>query len=271
MMISVHIFHTGSVRVDRAIPYKEKNPLAVTGWFRGEEKKVILPVSCYLIEHPKGKILIDTGWDSKYIHEKPHRFGGLLNGISTPVIKEGESVDYKLSEYNLRAQDLDYVFFSHMDFDHTSGLRLVRDAKRIMAAREELEDSEKYFFRYVKTNWNFTNVAPFEYENTGIGPVGKSYDVFGDGSVVLVNTPGHTYGMFSAVISGGGKYVVLAGDSVYTQRSIKEKLSPGFTVNAKLAEKSLEWICRCAADKSCLLIAANHDPEVEEQTIELTD
>ena len=121
-MIKVHIFHTGSVRVDQAIPYKEKNPLAVTGLFCGEEKKVILPVSCYLIEHPKGKILIDTGWDSKYVYEKPHRFGGLLNGISTPVIKEGESVDDKLSEHNLRAQDLDYIFFSNMDFDHTSGL-----------------------------------------------------------------------------------------------------------------------------------------------------
>ena len=270
-MIKVHIFHTGSVRVDQAIPYKEKNPLAVTGLFRGEEKKVILPVSCYLIEHPKGKILIDTGWDSKYVYEKPHRFGGLLNGISTPVIEEGESVDDKLSEHNLRAQDLDYVFFSHMDFDHTSGLCLVREAKRIMAAREELEDSRKYFFRYVKTNWNFANVEPFEYENTGIGPVGRSYDVFGDGSVVLVNTPGHTHGMFSAVVSGGGKYVVLAGDSVYTQRSIREKLIPGFTVNAKLAEKSLEWVCQCAADENCLLAAANHDPEVEEQTIELTD
>ena len=74
-MIKVHIFLSVSVRVDQAIPYKEKNPLAVTGLFRGEEKKVILHVSCYLIEHPKGKILIDTGWDSKYVYEKPHRFG----------------------------------------------------------------------------------------------------------------------------------------------------------------------------------------------------
>ena len=52
-MIRRHISHTGSVRVDRAIPYKEPNPLAVTGLFRSEDKKVLLPVSCYLIEHPK--------------------------------------------------------------------------------------------------------------------------------------------------------------------------------------------------------------------------
>ena len=45
-----------------------------------------------------------------------------------------------------------------MDFDHTSGLRLVKDSRRIMAAQEEIDDSRKYFFRYVKTNWNFAHV-----------------------------------------------------------------------------------------------------------------
>ena len=268
-MIKIHIFHTGSVRVDRAIPYKEPNPLAVTGLFRGEDKRVLLPVSCYLIEHPKGKILIDTGWDSKYVKEKPHRFFGLLDSISTPIIKQGESVDSHLARLGLCASDLDCIFFSNMDFDHTSGLRLVQGAKRIVAAQEEITDSEKYFFRYVKPNWRFAKIEPFSYENTGIGPVGKSYDVFGDGSVVLVNTPGHTHGLFSAVISKGEQYVVLAGDSIYTQSSITEKRLPGFTVDKKLAQKSLAWICQCAADQNCLLVAANHDPAVAEQTIEL--
>lgn len=268
-MIKVHIFHTGAVKVDQAIPYKERNPLAVTGFFRPEEKKLVLPVSCYLIQHPKGNLLIDTGWDGKYVSERPRRFFGLLDGISTPIIKDGESVDHRLAELGLSPEDIDCILFSHMDFDHTSGLRLVRDAKRIMAAKEEIADSKKYFFRYVKANWSFAKVEPFEYEDTGIGPVGRSHDVFRDGSVVLVNTPGHTHGLFSAVIHNGGKYVVLAGDSAYTQKSVREKIIPGFTVDKKLAEKSLEWICRCAKDENCLLVAANHDPAIREQTIEL--
>ena len=49
-MIKIHIFHTGAVKVDQAIPYKERNPLAVTGFFRSQDKKLILPVSCYLIQ-----------------------------------------------------------------------------------------------------------------------------------------------------------------------------------------------------------------------------
>lgn len=265
-MIKVHIFHTGSVIVDQAIPHREKNPIAVTGFLRSKKNKVKLPVSCYLIEHPKGKILIDTGWDSKYAHEKPNVF---LNSISKPVIKQGESVDYKLKELGIAPADIDYIFLSHMDFDHTSGLRLVKDAKHIMAAKEEIADSRKYFFRYVKSTWSFTNIEPFEYSTTGIGPAGKSYDVFGDGSILLINTPGHSHGLFSVQVSAGSQYVILAGDTAYTQKSIKEKQIPGFTVNTELARKSLEWICQCANDKNCLLVAANHDPTIKEQMIEL--
>lgn len=265
-MIKIHIFHTGSVIVDQAIPHREKNPLAVTGFLRSKNKKLELPVSCYLIEHPKGNILIDTGWDSKYAFERPNVF---LNSISRPVIQTGESVDCKLEQLGVSPPEIDYLFFSHMDFDHTSGLRLVKDARRILASKEEIADSKKYFFRYVKSTWDFTSIEPFEYEQTGIGPVGKAYDVFRDGSVILVNTPGHSHGLFSAKISGRDNYVILAGDTVYTQKSLQEKILPGFTVDTELARKSLEWICDCAADPRCLLVAANHDPTIREQMIEV--
>jgi glyoxylase-like metal-dependent hydrolase (beta-lactamase superfamily II) len=270
-MMRVHIFHTGKVTVDRAIPYHESNPLAVTGLFRGKDKKLTLPVSCYLIEHPKGKILIDTGWDTKYAHERPHRFFGLLDSISTPLIGETDGVDSKLQVLQIRPQKIDCVYFSHMDFDHTSGIPLVEGAKRFSTAREELSDANRYFFRYVKASWQSVNIEPFEYENSGVGPVGKSYDVFDDGSVRLVNTPGHSHGHFSVKVTGiDGRYVILAGDSVYTQRSIQEHIIPGFTVDTALAKKSVEWICDCAADENCILVAPNHDPETEEQTLELT-
>ena len=189
--------------------------------------------------------------------------------MSTPLIQAGDSVDCKLNKLGLTAKDIDYIFFSHMDFDHTSGLRLVKDAKHIMASEEEIKDSQKYFFRYVKSNWEFTNIEAFCYQETGIGPVGKSYDVFGDGTVVLVNTPGHSHGLFTAIIKHDNKFVALAGDTIYTQKSIEEKLIPGFTVDKRLAKQSLEWICSLTKDKECIGVLANHDPEIREQIIDL--
>lgn len=69
-----------------------------------------------------------------------------LDSISRPVIKQDESVDCKLKQLGIAPSEIDYLFFSHMDFDHTSGLRLVKDAKQIMAAKEEIADSQKILF-----------------------------------------------------------------------------------------------------------------------------
>lgn len=268
-MIKVNIFHTGSVCVDDAIPHGSKNPLAVTGILRGKDKKRILPVSCYLIQHPKGNVLIDTGWDSKYISEKPKRFCGLLDSMSTPIVKTGDSIDCKLKTVGLTDKDIDFIFFSHMDFDHTSGLRLLSNAKKVLASKEEIDDSNRYFFRYVKSNWDFTTVEPFHYANSGLGPVGKSFDVFGDGTLVLINSPGHSHGLFTAIVSNNNQYIALAGDTIYTRKSITQRLIPGFTVDKALARKSLEWICSLEKDENCIGVFANHDPDIKEQVIEL--
>lgn len=93
--------------------------------------------------------------------------------------------------------------------------------------------------------------------------------MFGDGSIILVNTPGHTHGLFSVKITSGDRYIILSGDTTYTQDSILKKQIPGFTVDKKAAGKSLDWICRCAHDENCIMVAANHDPTIKEQVITL--
>lgn len=107
------IFHTGKVRVDQAIPLHEPNPLAVTGLFRSKKKQMVLPVSTYLIDHPKGKILIGTGWDTKYAAERPKQLFGMVDKVSAPIIKADEGIDSKLKTVGLLPGDI----------DHASGLR----------------------------------------------------------------------------------------------------------------------------------------------------
>lgn len=65
-MSKIHILPCGSTIVDEALPFsnKSKNPLAFTGILRGKKHKISVPVTAYLIEHPKGLILVDTGWDT---------------------------------------------------------------------------------------------------------------------------------------------------------------------------------------------------------------
>ena len=266
-MIKVYVFHTGNVRVDRSIPLHENNPLAVTGLFRGKNKQLILPVSAYLIMHPEGNILIDTGWDTKYSTERPTEWLGLVDRISRPILKENEGIDSKLAELGLQDTDIDAVYFSHLDFDHTSGIRLVKNAKAFYAAKEEITDAKKNRIRYVDTWTGIADIEPFEYENTGIGPVGKSFDVFGDGTVILVNIPGHSHGLFAVKVTGSKNYMILANDGAYLQDSFEKQIIPGFIVDKEMAIMSLKWLIDCKNDSRCTDVLANHDPTVKEHLV----
>lgn len=267
--IKVHIFHTGKVKVDRAIPLHEKNPLAVTGFMRGKKKKMVLPVSAYLIQHPKGNILIDTGWDSKFARERPKEWFGLVDKISGPIIMDSEGIDSKLKRSGFEVRDIEHIFISHMDFDHTSGLRLVKDAKDICTSEEEWKACNKFSFRYIDTWTGICNVKTFHYENTGIGPVGRSYDVFGDGSVLLIHTPGHSHGLFSVKIQNGNHYLILGNDGAYVSDSFEKHIIPGFTVDNKKARASLEWLISCRNDPDCIGVFVNHDSTIAEQIVEV--
>lgn len=265
--IKVTIFHTGKVRVDQAIPLHESTPLAVTGLFRGKEKQMVLPVSAYFIDHPKGKILIDTGWDTKYVTERPTQLFGMVDKFSAPIIEADEGVDSKLKAVGLQPKDIDHVFISHMDFDHASGLRLIKDAKDIRCSQEEWTACNKFSLRYVDTWTGICHVGTFSFTESGIGPVGRSYDVFGDGTLLLVHTPGHSHGLFSVMIRGRNGYVVLGNDAAYLPESFAEHKIPGFTVNDQLAAKALDWLIQCKQDPACIGVFVNHDPTVGEQTL----
>lgn len=267
--IELYIFHTGKVKVDRAIPLHECNPLAKTGIFRGDAKKMILPVSTYLIVHPEGNVLIDTGWNTKYAFERPKQLFGMVDRISTPIIGENNGVDNKLKAIGLTPSDIDHVFISHMDFDHTSGLRLVDKAKDIRCSEEEWEACNKCSLRYIDTWTGICNVGTFAFKDNGIGPTGRCYDVFKDGTLLLVHTPGHSRGHFSVMIQGKDGYIILGNDAAYLPESFSEHNIPGFIVNKKLAEKSLDWLIRCKNDPECIGVYVNHDPTVKELKIEV--
>lgn len=178
-------------------------------------------------------------------------------------------MDERLAALNMTSADIDWIVFSHMDFDHTSGLEHLREAKHVMASEKELADSKRYFYRYVQKNWAFAKVETFPFENTGIGPVGQSLDFFGDGSVIFVNTPGHTHGLITTLVRNGEQYAALAGDTFYTAENLKRHIIPGFTVDKRLAQQSLDYMIELSKDQNCVALLANHDPAVWEQTIEL--
>lgn len=103
---------------------------------------------------------------------------------------------------------------------------------------------------YNPTWWEGVGIETFAYDELGVGPVGLAKDLFGDGSVLLVSTPGHSAGHCSVLVRSSGKSVLLAGDCCYSAKNWKEDILPGHMVDSENALKSLKWLKDSAgADK----------------------
>ena len=150
-----------------------------------------------------------------------------------------------------------------------SGLKLVKDAKRILVSKLEQEGAEVDPVRYSSSMWKGVKLEYFHFAQSELGPFNQAYDFFGDGSLQLVYAPGHSKGLALPLISNNGKYVLLASDCGYGHKSWEQMILPGVMQNKENMMASLEWVKQMAANPDCVETLANHDAEVLPHIIEL--
>lgn len=270
--IKVHILHCGRVRVDRAVPFREKtfHPFPWTGVFRSDECQMWLPVAVYLIEHPKGLVLYDTGWHSEVRLDPTKHLGRLHYKASKPDLPSNQAIHEQLAQRGIKTSDLDWVIISHLDSDHVDGLRHVADAKNILVSQPEWKSANHRFnIRYRREMWDDVKLSTFQFQPSPYGPQKSAFDLFGDESVMLIHAPGHSAGMTAAMVQAHDKFVLITGDSAYAKKSWEQMISPGITPDVKKARESLEWIAMMSRQPECVEILAPHDPAVIPHTIEL--
>lgn len=261
-MIKIYILPCGSTIVDEALPFsnKSKNPLAFTGILRGRKHKISVPVTAYLIEYPKGMILVDTGWD-EVVRTDARRYEGFFNYFASPgFLPKGEGIVDQLAALGYSAADIDYCILTHMDIDHAGGIGHVRNAKHIMCSSAEWAAANKSNPRYLKRLWKDLAVETFPDEK---------YDLLGDESVILLPMHGHSAGMTAVKVSNGKEFAVIAGDCGYGRPSWEEQILPGVEWNRKEAKRSLEKLRQLGTDPNCKGILMTHDPEYRPGIIEL--
>ena len=279
-MMKVHVLHTGEVRVLPYLPFggDNCNLLKASGMTTPKEDWIWLPVSVYLIEHPKGLILVDTGWhrdmSPEGVYDKAAQIKSLgsrvLYNVNQGQIPLGEAVDEQLATMGIKPADLDYVLLTHLDCDHANGLRAVKNAKHIIVAQEELDCARKNgFIRYKKKWWEGVDLQTIEWNGTE-GPAQKSFDLFGDGSIKMINIPGHCDGLCAVKITReDGKYVLLFSDGGYATKSWKEMITSGVSLDKEMQRKSLQWIREQSMDANCIESLATHDTDIKPHVIEL--
>lgn len=278
--MKIHVMHTGEVRVSPYLPFggDNCNMLKASGLTTPKNEWIWLPVSVYLIEHPKGLILVDTGWHRNMppegFYDKKAQIKSLgsriLYHVNQGRIPLGKAVDEQLSEMGIMPNELDYVLLTHLDCDHANGLEAVRDAKHILCAAEELDCARKNsLIRYKKKWWKDVDLHTFEW-NGSEGPAKKSFDLFGDGSIKMINIPGHCDGLCAVKITNEeGRYVLLFSDGGYATKSWKEMITSGVALDKNKQRLSLQWIREQSMDANCIESLATHDTEIRPHVIEL--
>ena len=278
--MNIHILQCGSIRVSETVPFGNRIDLRNTArqLMTADKNRLTLPVFTYLIEHPRGLILVDTGWcrdispdgvyDPKAVADVlPLHLAALFH----PTLPAGMAIHEQLAGMWIQPEDLDYVLLTHLDVDHVSGLKHVNKAKHIVLPEYEYYWSCRtvYKTRQPQNLWiQYPMERPF-YRGSSLGPNHWVIDLFGDESVQMVNVPGHTEGQAAIVIRNGGRFVLLTADAAFSPRNWREMITPGFGFSREMQLKSLRWIAEMADDPCCAAVLCSHDPEITPGTIAL--
>jgi N-acyl homoserine lactone hydrolase len=180
-----------------------------------------LTVTCYLIKHARGWVLYDTGLGD-HIIDMPN---GQKSQAGVWTIKK--TLASQLAELGLKPSDINYVALSHSHGDHVGNLKLFPDATLVVQKPE---------FEWKPP----VGVSPFKPGMKAITPEGD-HDLFGDGSLVLIATYGHSPGHQNLLVRlPNTGAVLLTGDSVHTKANWDGGRVPQRNFNVPQSLESLE-------------------------------
>ena len=188
----------------------------------GGEGDTTVPIPVFLIEHPKGRALFDTGLHPDCQHDPVGRLGPRLAELFRIGFRPGEEVSARLEAIDRDPGKIDLVINSHFHFDHVGGNALIPNATMLVQRRE----------------WD-AGMDPDTAARRGFNPrdfdlghklrlVDGEHDVFGDGSVMCLPTHGHTPGHQSLRLRLDGGEVVLAADACYFCQTLREHRLPRY-------------------------------------------
>lgn len=214
-------------------------------------RRMLFPA--FLIEHPSGFVLFDTGLgDAAY--DDPGYFGSATG--REPTFAPEQRVDRQLARLGVLPKHVRHVVLSHSHSDHVGGLLHFPDTD-VFIGPGELEWAHRLpegASPFVRWREQLAPAARFAW-HTASRP---QHDVFGDGSLVLIHTPGHTPGHLSMVVRLPSRTVVLTGDATHFREGIEQRRPDPHDWDNTAALKSMNRLSALADEGAELWIA--HEP-----------
>jgi N-acyl homoserine lactone hydrolase len=243
--LRLYAFHCGTERSDRAVfdPFDERV---------GE--KILSPYFLYLISHPNGWVLVDTGLHPGLRSDPRARLGATADSFVVERLGEDDDVVSKLAMVGLLPIDVAYVVQTHLHFDHAGGLEQFPHATvYVQAAELPFAHWPPIYQRGLYVRADFGHAARWKELN-------GDYDLFDDGTILLLATPGHTPGHQSVVVRLNSGVFILIGDAHYVVEKMRDRLLPSVVWNPDAMVRSWDRIEDVERRTNAQLIST-HDPE----------
>jgi len=202
----------------------------------GAAGQVTLPVSAWLVRHPKGTVLFDTGMPVSFVggSVRTRRIEAFL----AIDFGDGDKVDTQLEGRDQDPGRVDFVVVSHLHFDHVGGLALIPNATLVIQRKEWEAGLAAAEGDTLHPRRDFDLGHPLKL-------IDGEHDLFGDGAVVCVPTPGHTAGHQSLKVGmADGREIVFAADCCYFARTLESGVLPTFGHDLDQQGLSLERLRR---------------------------
>lgn len=235
-------------------------------------KEIEVPIPFYVIDHPEGVALVDTG-QSYELAEDPENYGphgapGLVDFAENIDMSEDEKAIHRLEDLGYSASEVDKVILSHLHMDHAGGITDFPDAEFIVQHKELQYASYPEPIQagfYQEGDFGVLRTPEFD-----VTVAHDSVDVFGDGQVVTIPTPGHTPGHQSVKLELDDAGTTILGMDVSHMRvGYEENLATSFDWSTTIGNESRRKI-KNIARKEGAEVHINHDNELVEKSESLT-
>jgi N-acyl homoserine lactone hydrolase len=229
-----------------------------------------VPVPCFLVRHPSaGAILVDTGLHPSIATDSKENFGGLGARFGNPGLESGKDAPSQLRERGLDAGEIPVVVMTHMHIDHTSAISEFPNSTFVVSETEweaAATGSRPLLNGYRRVHFDYA----FDYRTVDFGrsnidsyaTFGRTFDLFGDGSLRLAYTPGHSMGHMSVIARLKERDFVIGGDATYSQGQLDgdAPLAPR-PFDAHNYRRSLQELKLFKREYPDAIVTPGHDPD----------
>jgi glyoxylase-like metal-dependent hydrolase (beta-lactamase superfamily II) len=197
----------------------------VTRYLWAPYREEAVPVNAFALEHPAGVVLFDTGQTSRVTQRGYLPIWHPFFRLSRFELGEQDEMASQLTTLGIAPADVRWIVLSHLHTDHVGGLPALAGPE-VLVSRVEWERASGLRGRlrgYLPQHWP-TGVVPtlLDLNRGRFGPFPGSHDVTGDGSVVIVATPGHTPGHVGLLVLRREGAVLLSGDLEHVRADARE-------------------------------------------------